>query len=1194
MFGANKTGFGASTSNTGSSLFAGGTGGGTQATGFGATSTGFGASGAVGDPPGTGTTPFQAYTEKEPNSTLSNSFQNVLFQDPYKKWSVEELRLVDYAQGRRHGNASGAGAFGVGSNFGGGFGTNNQQATAGGFGSNTGNTGGGLFGNNANNASNPNTGFGSGGFGASNTNTNTGGGLFGSANKTGGGLFGNNTQTQQSGGGLFAGGSGGFGASNTTANTGFGQQANTATPGGGLFGNNQQANKPAGTGFSFGNTGSNTGSAFGGGNTAGGFGAAANTTGGGGLFGNTGNAQSAGGGLFGGSNTQQQNTGTGFGGGFGQQNQTQQSGGLFGNNQQKPATGGGLFGGGAATATSGSGGLFGNNPQQQQQQGTGGGLFGSTNNASAGGGLFGGNKPSTGGGLFGGGNTQATGGTSLFRGNNQQQQQATGGGLFGASTNQQKPGGLFGATTQSSGGGLFGGQNQTQGSSFFGGASQQQGQVGLGSSMLGSSQQANNVPQGLTANLNDVSAYGSPSLFTGLGGNEVSNPGPLATPLNGNSKPRKSSILPMYKLAPATAASRFATPQKRGFGFSYSSYGTPGGSPASSISSTPGGMGRSLLGSGATGSLSKSISASNLRRSFNTEDSILAPGAFSSSSNSRWYGSTGSKKLIINRDIRSDLFNTPQKDKPTIDSNTSARKLNKRVSFDTAVDADDATPARQSLPAPEDTPNSQTEETPRQTRSSSSAMNGSKTPEMEQVKGNELAIVHEEDTSVTPEAAQAPLGFDNAPGEYWMEPSRDELQNMNRMQRQRIDNFTVGRDNVGFVKFKIPVDISTIELDDLCGGIIQLEPRSATVYPVQAKKPPVGKGLNVPAQICLEQSWPRGGRDKRIASDPKRFNKHVERLKRIPDTTFESYDKDTGVWIFGVEHFTTYGLDDSDEESDEEMGPPPQTALETQPNRQFVHQRPVPLNFAEDAHVDEQIYSPSQRNGLPGAFDEQDEIYDVEDASKPSFLGVSSADLAPNNVRLALEDDYASAMGDEYDMSEDEDMTRSSFGHHPAAELDDDSSENDRDTKQGTPGGILRARMRAMKDSVGPVTLEVADGDDWMEMLRKTVSPAKRDRQLLRELIDSPLKHIGGGASTIDDDNKLESRKSSIWGRGMAVDRASGLAAGKQLAADKGRGFATSIDLMNSLFEKPKPTRQNLRASVTTKGFPQVGSPVLI
>ncbi|KYK55162.1 Nuclear protein 96 [Drechmeria coniospora] len=1178
---ANKTGFG-TTATAGTSLFGGGntnTTGGFGTGGFGAANNP-GLGGGVGDPPGTNTTPFQAFTEKEPTSNQTNSYQNVLFQDPYKKWSSDELRLTDYVQGRRHGNASGAGAFGVGSNFGGGFGASNQSTTTGFGAATTTNTTGGLFGtgNTANTTAFGQTG--TGGFGAANTQANAAGGLFG-ASKPSGGLFGTSA-TQQTGGGLFGGNAaaGGFGAATNTTGA-FGAAANTNT-GGGLFGASNQANKPQGSGFSFGNTAAANTNATAFGNTGAGFGAANTNTAGGGLFGNTNNTLATGGGLFGNAQqqqAQQQNTGGAFGAGFGAQNQTQQTGGLFGGNQQKPATGG-LFG--ASTTTTG-GGLFGT-ANNQQQNATG---FGA-NTAAAGGGLFGAAKPNTGGGLFGNTNTAQTataGGGGLFGslGASNQTQQATGSSLFGAANStQQKPGGLFGSTNQVAGSGLFGGQNnQTQGSSLFGGTNQQQVQnPGLGGSLLGTSQQGSNAPQGLTANLNDVSAYGSPSLFAGIGGNEVTNPGPLATSVIGNSKPRRSSILPMYKLAPA-AASRFGTPQKRGFGFSYGAYGTPGASPASSISSTPGGLGRSLLGSSASGSLSKSMSTNNLRRSFNTEDSILAPGAFSTNSSSRWFGSIGSKKLVINREIRSDLFSTPQKEKNASDGGPSTRKLTKRVSFDTSnVDGEESAPVRGALPAPpEDSPSSHVEDegATRQGRLSIGT-NGSKTPEMEQVKGNELAIVHEEDNSSTPEPPKA-TGFDNVPGDYWMKPSKEELLGMNRMQRQRIDSFTVGRDHVGSITFKVPVDISNIEVEEICGSIVQLEPRSATVYPVQAKKPPVGKGLNVPARISLEQSWPRGGRDKRVTSDPKRFNKHVERLKRIPDTTFETYDKGTGVWTFSVEHFTTYGLDDSDDESDSELPPPAPDAGLAAPPPRFM-----PLDVSADTPIDDDTFDFREHKSVPGAFDEHQEIYG-EEAGKQSFLGVSSADSAPNNVTLSL-DEYDDEMDDGYDMSEDEDMTRSSIGRHHAAEQDDTSSESELEAKRGTPGGILRARMRAVKDSAGPMQLEVADGDDWMEMLRKTASPVKRDRQLLRELNESPSKLMDQLATF--DDAEYDGRKSSAWAKSMLKnDRAGGMAASTRLVMDKGRGFATSIDLMNSLFEKPKPSRRLQPTATSGKGFPQ-------
>lgn len=1170
----NKTGFGAST--TGGSMF-GNTGtattGGFGSGGFGSNTSALG----TGDPPGTGGTPFQAFSEKEGTSSTTNNFQNIVFQDPYKKWSPEELRLVDYAQGRKSGNPSGAGTFGQSSGFGA-FGSNQQQQqqTTGGFGA-TANKTGGLFGGGSTTGGFGQSATTSTGFGA-NTGT-TGSSLFGNtaAKPAGTGVFGGGASSTTTGGGLFGGGgsttTGGFGQSSTT--TGFG--ANTGTTGGGLFGNTSNQQKPAGTGFSFGNTGATntTTSAFGTGNTGttGGFGSTGTT--GGSLFGGGGNTQQQSnttGGLFGGGQQQSTTTTGGFGSGFGQQNQASTTGGgAFGSTAQKPS----LFGGGGTTTNTGSS-LFGGGNNQQQQ--TSGGLLGggmNTQNQQ---------KPS----LFGGGlgGTQSnTGGSSLFGGgmNNNQNQQQSSGSLFGGgmnNQNQQKPS-LFGGSTQTSGTGFGMQNNQNQGGSLFGASNNQQQNQGMGNSLLGNSQQAN-APQGLTANLNDVSAYGSPSLFAGVGGSEVANPGPLATSLSGNSKPKRTAILPMYKLAPASA-SRYATPQKRGFGFSY---GTPGGSPAGSISSTPGGLGRSLLGSSSSGNLSKSMSTNNLRRTYNSEDSILNPGAFSSSSGSRWYGSTGSKKLVINRDIRSDLFSTPNKDKSGADGTPGSRKLAKRVSFDTPnAESEDGTPARPALPAPRDNPASP-ETTPRQSRTPQSETPATSTPEADQTQGKELAIVPEEDNHPTPEGSRVSSGLDNAPGEYWMSPSLAELQNMNRMQRQKIDGLTVGRENVGSISFKVPVDISAIDLDEICDGIIILEPRSATVYPVLARKPPQGKGLNVPARIVLEQSWPRGG--KRQANDPKRIKKHMDRLKSIPDTEFESYDKDTGVWIFSVEHFTTYGLDDSDDSDIEVMDQEVEVEMTQSPSA------PPAFNDSFGSAMEDDTFDFKTQNAPPGAFDPQDQLFQGNAIAKQSFLGVSSADSAPQDVRLSLENDAIEDEGEEYAMSEDEDRARSSFGQHQAAELDDISSDDGvPDARRGTPGGVLRARMRAMKDSAHPVRMEVADGDDWAEMLRKTVSPVKRDRQGLREFNDKPTRQPAFNIDTHASDDEPDFRKTSIWRKDLTkstrIDRP---AASTRQVAPQSQGFATSIDLMNSLFEKAKPQSQSMRASTASKGFPKVRSSI--
>jgi nuclear pore complex protein Nup98-Nup96 len=1117
----------------------GGTTGGTTS-GFGATTNpGIGTN--VGDPPGTAVVPFSPTVEKEVNNpSQSNSFQNVLFMEPYKKWSSEELRLADYNQGRKTGSPGGTGGFGS-SNFGtGGFGTNTATT---GFGATTGT---GMFGNTQPAA----TGFGTttantGGFG-------TGGGMFGSKPATTGGMFGSTPAQPAQSGGLFGGGGSAFGATNNTTTGAFGANP-AANTGGGLFGGTNTAAKPAG--FSFGNTGTTATAGTGGfGATSAtpGFGAntaTANT--GGGLFGNTAQTNTTGGGLFGGQQQQQQQQQpAGFGGaGFGTQPQNTGTG-LF-SNQQKP---GGLFS--SPANTGGTGGLFGNT-----NTGASGG-FGATATAQpAAGGLFGPKPAGTGTTLFNTGATAQPGsiGGGLFGGlggNTQPQQQpAQGGSLFGGlgqQNNQPKPS-LFGGSTNA-GGGLFSNQTaQPQPGGLFGATTQQQPQTGfLGNSLLGAPQGQQAPQQSFSTSINDLSAYGAATLFSGLPDDKIQNPGPLATPLSGNSKVKSRSILPMYKLSPANA-SRLVTPQKRGYGFSYSAYGSPA-SP-SSVSSTPGGFGQSLLAGGMNRGLSKSISASNLRRSFNVEDSILQPGAFSANSSKRLLANAGNhKKLIINRDMRSDLFTAPNKEKPVQEDANGARKLSKRVSFDTST-VETPPPSRETV---ENGTNTDLKPTGRPT---SNGANGAKsspvtaTPEIEQVKGNELAIVHEEE-SPAPVRSEKKSGSTIEPGAYWMSPTTEDIRTMNRMQRQRVSDFTVGRENVGSVTFKVPVDLSNINLDELFDNIVVLVPRSATVYPVAAKKPPVGKGLNVPAMISLEHSYPRGG----PSTTGRRLERHIERLKTaIPDTTFDSYDKETGVWTFSVEHFTTYGLGDDDDDDDEtEIEPIQASSAALSPSYTKDSTSPV--------DPDDTFEFRRSRRAVPGAFDDaalpdNEEVTDA--AQRQGTLSPESQEAdAPLPSREWPEDESMADGPDDYQLEAFEQSSQQGSVEEQDELLLSRFADNDTQV----PAGIMRARMRAVKKSTAPTKIEVAGGDDWTQILQASVrAPRTVDRATLRALNES----------------------GAVWDM---KDRGSP-APQKNAPVPDGAGFATSIDLMKSLFEQAKGPTQ-LVSAAPAKGFVKVGVPL--
>ncbi|CZS94505.1 related to Nup98-Nup96 precursor [Rhynchosporium graminicola] len=1148
LFGQNKPAFGGTATPAASNPF----GGAATSSPFGGGNTGaFGApqstaltTTGAGECQGTGNVQFQPFVEKEPNSSSNqqNSFQSICFQQPYQKFSPEELRLVDYAQGRRYGNSNNQpGAFGA-SNFGG-FGATQPAST--GFGapaaSNTNVFGGGAASTGFGASQPASTGFGS---------TATTGGLFGAKPATGG-LFGAQPAAQPSGG-L-------FGAQPAAQPAGglFGAQPAAQNTGGGLFGGNNAAKTP----FSFGTSqpaAANTG--FGSTATTGGFGS------GGGLFGSTNTQQPAATGF---GAAQQPAASTGFG--FGAANTQQTGGGLFGSTAAKPA--GGLFGA-APAATNTGGGLFGNTQQPASNN-----LFGGSANTQNSGGLFGAKPAATAGGMFGNTSQQnTTGGGGLFGGgfgnNNQTQQSNTGGGMFGAANNQQKPGGLFGSTgTQQQGGSSMFGNTATQQQSggMFGsslGQPQQQAPQQQGSSFLGcnnsifnpaAQNQQNQNGQSLTASLNDNTAFsGSSSIFAPLANNQVNNPGPIATPLSSNVKTRKSAALPLYKLNSASTA-RLSTPQKRtGFGFSYSNYNTPGS--ASSTSSTPG-FGGSMVGAGSFGrTLNKSMSTSSLRRSFNTEDSILAPGAFSASPNARHYGSTGSvKKLTISRGLRHDLFAPP-----TPQSQPAAPPaIKKRVSFGADVNGNSSASGSGSSSPLKQVYNNGGSSDPSADTNENSQTSSSGAPEMSEVSisNNQLTIVREEE--ITPFAAESKTSqTPKEPGAYWMKPSKEEIGKMNREQRKKVMDFTVGRHGVGQIRFETPADLSAIDLDEIPDGIVVLTKRSATVYQDAAQKPAEGKGLNLPSTIQLEDSWPR----KKDAGSARGYQKHIERLKKVDGTTYLDYDKDSGIWTFHVEHFTTYALEDEDDDMEDEFGQstlsaPPDTPA---PNSATLKSARMDESFASQSQMTytesdpEDTFEFRKKKVLPGAFDDQelfeDESGDGEndEQNQESFLDERSAgSQSESGVDEPMDQDDEN-QDDESVSIADEEMAGSYLDADDTAELVDsqDGDESVHGTME-TPGAVLRARMRALKSAETPSKKNFSAGDDWANTLQATISPQKQNRALLKSMMDV-------------DGNRPDSEPTPMP---------------KRVVSD-GRGFATSIDLMNSLFGQ---TRSPVKAKVPAK-----------
>ncbi|KAA1135350.1 hypothetical protein PGTUg99_015553 [Puccinia graminis f. sp. tritici] len=895
----------------------------------------FGAAGSSAPSSGTVNPPYAPVTLAENESTPSSksTFNSIVAMDAYKNFSFEELRFQDYMQGRKTAVPS--------NTLGAGFGTQQQPqaGTFGSFGSNNNNTnstqagafgqqqqpqanifGGApatntfgaqpaanrnMFGQPANNNPSPfgqaqapatSNAFGAGAAPATNA--------FGSNN-----LFNNNT-SNTSPFGVPAAKPNIFGS--TTSQPAFGTPAVSAAPTSGIFGstpaqpqnnlfggtNNQNSGGAPGL---FSNTNANP-----------------STQPSGGLFGgnnNQNNAQKPGG-LFGGGattgsspfgqQTQPTNTTTSFG--FGQNNQQQQStGGLFGgNNQQPPNTGAGLFGmnNNQQGQTNPSGGLFGPNNANNSTLNTGSGIFGSGNNNATSGGLFGQKPANPTGSLFG-----KDAGTQ----NNNNNFGGTTGGLFGSATT----GSAFGIgnnqnQNNNAGGNLFGQMNNSQ---MF----QSQNQNGLFQS------QQTQQPS-LQARV-DQDAYGNNPLFANHGISAGSKP---AIPI------RKQ--LPTIDFKPLPRPNTKIT-KLRGFARSVSPVkNVSSGSPmnASSVSN---------------GSSVVSRSSAYSRH----EEPLLSPKAF--------IVKPSPKKLTIDPSTISTLFrnrSTTVNGSPSSVQGTPppARRINANNRPESIFDPDAESSAQNVLSRPShvisrsvgqlNDPAHAAKQTPamKSPTNSKTAPNpsGSKQLIPTENEVNSDRALMEDEVIIRPKSQAKE-------GEYWTIPAIDELRIMKRKDLRAVPSFKAGRVGYGQIEFRETVDLSGIEdfSTELCGEIIVFKQSLCSVYPDDpVDKPPVGKGLNVPAVITLDNCWTLDKSTRLPIKDPNhaRVKLFTKRLMKSEDIEFIEYDAQTGKWTFAVEHFTTYGIDESDDESngeddeDEEQDGESYTGSESEDNLSGSDYRP--------------------------------------------------------------------------------------------------------------------------------------------------------------------------------------------------------------------------------------------------------------
>lgn len=146
--------------------------------------------------------------------------------------------------------------------------------------------------------------------------------------------------------------------------------------------------------------------------------------------------------------------------------------------------------------------------------------------------------------------------------------------------------------------------------------------------------------------------------------------------------------------------------------------------------------------------------------------------------------------------------------------------------------------------------------------------------------------------------------------DYYIKPCFEDLASKELLDPgycSRVQDFTVGRLGYGSVKFIGKTDVRWLNLEQ----IVKFRRHEIVVYEDESIKPPVGEGLNKPAEVTLIlQLTSADFLDKKI-------NNVVDYLRSSADrqgAQFISYDPLNGLWKFMVHHFSRFGLAEEEEE----------------------------------------------------------------------------------------------------------------------------------------------------------------------------------------------------------------------------------------------------------------------------------------
>nr|KYP74564.1 Nuclear pore complex protein Nup98-Nup96 [Cajanus cajan] len=175
-------------------------------------------------------------------------------------------------------------------------------------------------------------------------------------------------------------------------------------------------------------------------------------------------------------------------------------------------------------------------------------------------------------------------------------------------------------------------------------------------------------------------------------------------------------------------------------------------------------------------------------------------------------------------------------------------------------------------------------------------------------RAGEAAIVYEHGADV--EALMPKLRR----SDYYTLPRIHELAAKERAEPgfcSHVKDFVVGRQGYGSIRFLGETDVRGLDLE----ALIQFNNREVIVYMDDSKKPPVGQGLNKPAEVTLLNIKCFDKKTGHQYTEGPKIEKYKEMLKRKAEdqgAEFVSYDPAKGEWKIRVNHFSVYKLVDED------------------------------------------------------------------------------------------------------------------------------------------------------------------------------------------------------------------------------------------------------------------------------------------